>query len=302
MEFCRKCGTALASGAKFCTKCGTPVASPETGFVPPTDLPMSSASYRPAYAEPSVPSSTAAPAGGTQVPVPPLPGARTWEQGQTTSVIPPVAKKRRSKGFIIGVSVAVIAVVAAIAIALWWFLGVGPTRLDGRYMVSADGDTIILDVKDGSFTVNSTALAQYPGGGSAATGKVGDGKVDGDSVRYPLSDLSINMDGQMVTLAEAMNVDDSELGSALADAVTVTLTVPRGVADGNVVGEWGLSISFLTMSYGIDMTVSDGGVLSVVMNEPGDDPQTLTGTWSDLGGGSYAVNINGAPFTFTAPR
>ncbi|MBM6706650.1 zinc ribbon domain-containing protein [Bifidobacterium pullorum subsp. saeculare] len=295
MEFCRKCGTALASGAKFCTKCGTPVASPETGFVPPTDLPMSSASYRPAYAEPSVPSSTAAPAGGTQVPVPPLPGARTWEQGQTTSVIPPVAKKRRSKGFIIGVSVAVIAVVAAIAIALWWFLGVGPTRLDGRYMVSTNDGTIILDVKDGSFTVNSNAHAPV-------TGKVGDGKVDGDSVRYPLSDLSINMGGQMVPLAEAMNVDDSELGSALADAVMVTLTVPRGVADGNVVGEWGLSISFLTMSYGIDMTVSDGGVLSVVMNEPGYDPQTLTGTWSDLGGGSYAVNINGAPFTFTTPR
>lgn len=296
MKYCAQCGARLTEGAKFCTSCGTPVAPAVPAAAASPDLPQPQAVSQTSYAGQPVPPDATAQAAAA--PTPPLPVAPPRNPGQAPYAGPAVASagtRRSKKGLVVGITAVVIVAIAAVAVALWMFLGAGSTRLDGRYTISSSGSGGgVLDIRDGSFTCRDNL------GADDISGKIGRGEVDGDNVHYPITDLRLRNGDEMLTLSEYLtDVIDLNLAGTLADAATVTLTTPRDVAEGNVVGEWGISISLLTVSYEMSVTTTDDGAVSVMMSEPGYDPHTLAGTWSDLGDGRYALNVDGTEVMFS---
>lgn len=287
MRYCMYCGVQLTEGAKFCMSCGksvqdTPpaVAEPPVEATAPIPVTPESAASTPAMPMPAA----SAPAGGAYVPV-------------GTVAVPP---KKRSKGVVAGVVIAIVAVIAAVVFGLWWFLWRGDDlNPAGRYTMSNGYQTFELVIEDdGAFKVSDTGSSDY------LAGVIGEGTVDGDNVRYPLSDIKASTgDGEM-TLAEMIGqADPSGVGSAMVDAIEVEVTAPKNAAHGNIVGTWGLSGSLLTFSAEIHITANADGTVEAGMTAFGEDPSNATGTWTDNGNGQYTVTFdNGSPLTVTLPQ
>lgn len=288
MRYCMYCGVQLTEGAKFCMSCGksvqdTPpaVAEPPVEATAPIPVTPESAAPTPAMPMPAA----SAPAGGAYVPV-------------GTVAVPP---KKRSKGVVAGVVIAIVAVIAAVVFGLWWFLWRGDDlNPAGRYTMSNGYQTFELVIEDdGAFKVSDTG-----GSGDYLAGVIGEGTVDGDNVRYPLSDIKASTgDGEM-TLSELVGqADSSGIGSAMVDAIEVEVTAPKNAAHGNIVGTWGLSGSLLTFSAEIHITANADGTVEAGMTAFGEDPANATGTWTDNGNGQYTVTFdNGSPLTVTLPQ
>lgn len=288
MRYCMYCGVQLTEGAKFCMSCGksvqdTPpaVAEPPVEATAPIPVMPESAASTPAMPMPAA----SAPAGGAYVPV-------------GTVAVPP---KKRSKGVVAGVVIAIVAVIAAVVFGLWWFLWRGDDlNPAGRYTMSNGYQTFELLIEDdGAFKVSDTG-----GSGGYLAGVIGEGTVDGDNVRYPLSDIKASTgDGEM-TLSELVGqADSSGIGSAMVDAIEVEVTAPKNAAHGNIVGTWGLSGSLLTFSAEIHITANADGTVEAGMTAFGEDPSNATGTWTDNGNGQYTVTFdNGSPLTVTLPQ
>lgn len=288
MRYCMYCGVQLTEGAKFCMSCGksvqdTPpaVAEPPVEATAPIPVTPESAASTPAMPMPAA----SAPAGGAYVPV-------------GTVAVPP---KKRSKGVVAGVVIAIVAVIAAVVFGLWWFLWRGDDlNPAGRYTMSNGYQTFELVIEDdGAFKVSDTG-----GSGDYLAGVIGEGTVDGDNVRYPLSDIKASTgDGEM-TLSELVGqADPSGIGSAMVDAIEVEVTAPKNAAHGNIVGTWGLSGSLLTFSAEIHITANADGTVEAGMTAFGEDPSNATGTWTDNGNGQYTVTFdNGSPLTVTLPQ
>lgn len=288
MRYCMYCGVQLTEGAKFCMSCGksvqdTPpaVAEPPVEATAPIPVTPESAAPTPAMPMPAA----SAPAGGAYVPV-------------GTVAAPP---KKRSKGVVAGVVIAIVAVIAAVVFGLWWFLWRGDDlNPAGRYTMSNGYQTFELLIEDdGAFKVSDTG-----GSGDYLAGVIGEGTVDGDNVRYPLSDIKASTgDGEM-TLSELVGqADSSGIGSAMVDAIEVEVTAPKNAAHGNIVGTWGLSGSLLTFSAEIHITADADGTVEAGMTAFGEDPSNATGTWTDNGNGQYTVTFdNGSPLTVTLPQ
>lgn len=288
MRYCMYCGVQLTEGAKFCMSCGksvqdTPpaVAEPPVEATAPIPVTPESAAPTPAMPMPAA----SAPAGGAYVPV-------------GTVAAPP---KKRSKGVVAGVVIAIVAVIAAVVFGLWWFLWRGDDlNPAGRYTMSNGYQTFELVIEDdGAFKVSDTG-----GSGDYLAGVIGEGTVDGDNVRYPLSDIKASTgDGEM-TLSELVGqADSSGIGSAMVDAIEVEVTAPKNAAHGNIVGTWGLSGSLLTFSAEIHITANADGTVEAGMTAFGEDPSNATGTWTDNGNGQYTVTFdNGSPLTVTLPQ
>lgn len=288
MRYCMYCGVQLTEGAKFCMSCGksvqdTPpaVAEPPVEATAPIPVTPESAAPTPAMPMPAA----SAPAGGAYVPV-------------GTVAAPP---KKRSKGVVAGVVIAIVAVIAAVVFGLWWFLWRGDDlNPAGRYTMSNGYQTFELLIEDdGAFKVSDTG-----GSGDYLAGVIGEGTVDGDNVRYPLSDIKASTgDGEM-TLSELVGqADSSGIGSAMVDTIEVEVTAPKNAAHGNIVGTWGLSGSLLTFSAEIHITANADGTVEAGMTAFGEDPSNATGTWTDNGNGQYTVTFdNGSPLTVTLPQ
>lgn len=288
MRYCMYCGAQVTEGAKFCMSCGksvqdTPpaVAEPPVEATAPIPVTPESAASTPAMPMPAA----SAPAGGAYVPV-------------GTVAAPP---KKRSKGVVVGVVIAIIAVIAAVVFGLWWFLWRGDDlNPAGRYTMSNGYQTFELVIEDdGAFKVSDTG-----GSGDYLAGVIGEGTVDGDNVRYPLSDIKASTgDGEM-TLAEMIGqADPSGVGSAMVDAIEVEVTAPKNAAHGNIVGTWGLSGSLLTFSAEIHITANADGTVEAGMTAFGEEPSNATGTWTDNGNGQYTVTFDdGSPLTVTLPQ
>ena len=288
MRYCMYCGVQLTEGAKFCMSCGksvqdTPpaVAEPPVEATAPIPVTPESAASTPAMPMPAA----SAPVGGAYVPV-------------GTVAAPP---KKRSKGVVAGVVIAIVAVIAAVVFGLWWFLWRGDDlNPAGRYTMSNGYQTFELVIEDdGAFKVSDTG-----GSGDYLAGVIGEGTVDGDNVRYPLSDIKASTgDGEM-TLSELVGqADSSGIGSAMVDAIEVEVTAPKNAAHGNIVGTWGLSGSLLTFSAEIHITANADGTVEAGMTAFGEDPSNATGTWTDNGNGQYTVTFdNGSPLTVTLPQ
>ena len=209
--------------------------------------------------------------------------------------------KKRSKGVVAGVVIAIVAVIAAVVFGLWWFLWRGDDlNPAGRYTMSNGYQTFELVIEDdGAFKVSDTG-----GSGDYLAGVIGEGTVDGDNVRYPLSDIKASTgDGEM-TLSELIGqADSSGIGSAMVDAIEVEVTAPKNAAHGNIVGTWGLSGSLLTFSAAIHITANADGTVEAGMTAFGEEPSNATGTWADNGNGQYTVTFdNGSPLTVTLPQ
>ena len=288
MRYCMYCGVQLTEGAKFCMSCGKSVQdTPPAVAEPPVEATAPiPATPMPAASTPATPMPAAsAPAGGAYVPV-------------GTVAAPP---KKRSKGVVAGVVIAIVAVIAAVVFGLWWFLWRGDDlNPAGRYTMSNGYQTFELVIEDdGAFKVSDTG-----GSGDYLAGVIGEGTVDGDNVRYPLSDIKASTgDGEM-TLSELVGqADSSGIGSAMVDAIEVEVTAPKNAAHGNIVGTWGLSGSLLTFSAEIHITANADGTVEAGMTAFGEDPSNATGTWTDNGNGRYTVNFdNGSPLTVTLPQ
>lgn len=288
MRYCMYCGVQLTEGAKFCMSCGksvqdTPpaVAEPPVEATAPIPVTPESAASTPAMPMPAA----YAPAGGAYAPA-------------GTVAAPP---KKRSKGVVAGVVIAIVAVIAAVVFGLWWFLWRGDDlNPAGRYTMSNGYQTFELFIEDdGAFKVSDTG-----GSGDYLAGVIGEGTVDGDNVRYPLSDIKASTgDGEM-TLSELVGqADSSGIGSAMVDAIEVEVTAPKNAAHGNIVGTWGLSGSLLTFSAEIHITANADGTVEAGMTAFGEDPSNATGTWTDNGNGQYTVTFdNGSPLTVTLPQ
>ena len=288
MRYCMYCGVQLTEGAKFCMSCGksvqdTPpaVAEPPVEATAPIPVTPESAASTPAMPMPAA----YAPAGGAYAPA-------------GTVAAPP---KKRSKGVVAGVVIAIVAVIAAVVFGLWWFLWRGDDlNPAGRYTMSNGYQTFELVIEDdGAFKVSDTG-----GSGDYLAGVIGEGTVDGDNVRYPLSDIKASTgDGEM-TLSELIGqADPSGVGSAMVDAIEVEVTAPKNAAHGNIVGTWGLSGSLLTFSAEVHITANADGTVEAGMTAFGEDPSNATGTWTDNGNGQYTVTFdNGSPLTVTLPQ
>lgn len=226
-----------------------------------------------------------APAGGAYVPA-------------GTVAAPP---KKRSKGVVAGVVIAIIAVIAAVVFGLWWFLWRGDDlNPAGRYTMSNGYQTFELVIEDdGAFKVSDTG-----GSGDYLAGVIGEGTVDGDNVRYPLSDIKASTgDGEMTLFELIGQADSSGIGSAMVDAIEVEVTAPKNAVHGNIVGTWGLSGSLLTFSAEIHITANADGTVEAGMTAFGEEPSNATGTWTDNGNGQYTVTFdNGSPLTVTLPQ
>lgn len=287
MRYCMYCGVQLTEGAKFCMSCGKSVqdTSPAVAEPPVEATAPIPATPMPAASTPATPMPAAsAPAGGAYVPA-------------GTVAAPP---KKRSKGVVVGVVIAIIAVIAAVVFGLWWFLWRGDDlNPAGRYTMSNGYQTFELVIEDdGAFKVSDTGSSDY------LAGVIGEGTVDGDNVRYPLSDIKASTgDGEM-TLSELVGqADSSGIGSAMVDAIEVEVTAPKNAAHGNIVGTWGLSGSLLTFSAEIHITANADGTVEAGMTAFGEDPSNATGTWTDNGNGQYTVTFdNGSPLTVTLPQ
>ncbi len=288
MRYCMYCGAQVTEGAKFCMSCGKSVQdTPPAVAEPPVEATAPiPATPMPAASTPATPMPAAsAPAGGAYVPV-------------GTVAAPP---KKRSKGVVAGVVIAIIAVIAAVVFGLWWFLWRGDDlNPAGRYTMSNGYQTFELVIEDdGAFKVSDTG-----GSGDYLAGVIGEGTVDGDNVRYPLSDIKASTgDGEM-TLSELIGqADSSGIGSAMVDAIEVEVTAPKNAAHGNIVGTWGISGSLLTFSAEIHITANADGTVEAGMTAFGEDPSNATGTWTDNGNGQYTVTFdNGSPLTVTLPQ
>ena len=320
MRYCMYCGAQVTEGAKFCMSCGksvqdtspavaeppveattpipampAPVASTPAASVPAEPAPAATPSWQqsPTWQTQRIPQAEQyngqsyqyAPAGGAYVPV-------------GTVAAPP---KKRSKGVVAGVVIAIIAVIAAVVFGLWWFLWRGDDlNPAGRYTMSNGYQTFELVIEDdGAFKVSDTG-----GSGDYLAGVIGEGTVDGDNVRYPLSDIKASTgDGEM-TLSELIGqADSSGIGSAMVDAIEVEVTAPKNAAHGNIVGTWGLSGSLLTFSAEIHITANADGTVEAGMTAFGEEPSNATGTWTDNGNGQYTVTFdNGSPLTVTLPQ
>lgn len=209
--------------------------------------------------------------------------------------------KKRSKGVVAGVVIAIIAVIAAVVFGLWWFLWRGDDlNPAGRYTMSNGYQTFELVIEDdGAFKVSDTG-----GSGDYLAGVIGEGTVDGDNVRYPLSDIKASTVNGEMTLSELVGqADSSGIGSAMVDAIEVEVTAPKNAAHGNIVGTWGLSGSLLTFSAEIHITANADGTVEAGMTAFDEDPSNATGTWTDNGNGQYTVTFdNGSPLTVTLPQ
>lgn len=288
MRYCMYCGAQVTEGAKFCMSCGKSVqdTSPAVAEPPVEATAPIPATPMPAASTPATPMPAAsAPAGGAYVPV-------------GTVAAPP---KKRSKGVVAGVVIAIIAVIAAVVFGLWWFLWRGDDLSPvGRYTMSNGYQTFELVIEDdGAFKVSDTG-----GSGDYLAGVIGEGTVDGDNVRYPLSDIKASTgDGEM-TLSELVGqADSSGIGSAMVDAIEVEVTAPKNAAHGNIVGTWGLSGSLLTFSAEIHITANADGTVEAGMTAFGEEPSNATGTWTDNGNGQYTVTFDdGSPLTVTLPQ
>ena len=288
MRYCMYCGAQVTEGAKFCMSCGKSVqdTSPAVAEPPVEATAPIPATPMPAASTPATPMPAAsAPAGGAYVPV-------------GTVAAPP---KKRSKGVVAGVVIAIIAVIAAVVFGLWWFLWRGDDlNPAGRYTMSNGYQTFELVIEDdGAFKVSDTG-----GSGDYLAGVIGEGTVDGDNVRYPLSDIKASTVNGEMTLSELVGqADSSGIGSAMVDAIEVEVTAPKNAAHGNIVGTWGLSGSLLTFSAEIHITANADGTVEAGMTAFGEDPSNATGTWTDNGNGQYTVTFdNGSPLTVTLPQ
>ena len=288
MRYCMYCGAQLTEGAKFCMSCGKSVqdTSPAVAEPPVEATAPIPATPMPAASTPATPMPAAsAPAGGAYVPV-------------GTVAAPP---KKRSKGVVAGVVIAIIAVIAAVVFGLWWFLWRGDDlNPAGRYTMSNGYQTFELVIEDdGAFKVSDTG-----GSGDYLAGVIGEGTVDGDNVRYPLSDIKASTgDGEMTLFELIGQADSSGIGSAMVDAIEVEVTAPKNAAHGNIVGTWGLSGSLLTFSAEIHITANADGTVEAGMTAFGEDPSNATGTWTDNGNGQYTVTFDdGSPLTVTLPQ
>ena len=288
MRYCMYCGAQVTEGAKFCMSCGKSVqdTSPAVAEPPVEATAPIPATPMPAASTPATPMPAAsAPAGGAYVPV-------------GTVAAPP---KKRSKGVVAGVVIAIIAVIAAVVFGLWWFLWRGDDlNPAGRYTMSNGYQTFELVIEDdGAFKVSDTG-----GSGDYLAGVIGEGTVDGDNVRYPLSDIKASTVNGEMTLSDLVGqADSSGIGSAMVDAIEVEVTAPKNAAHGNIVGTWGLSGSLLTFSAEIHITANADGTVEAGMTAFGEDPSNATGTWTDNGNGQYTVTFdNGSPLTVTLPQ
>ena len=288
MRYCMYCGAQVTEGAKFCMSCGKSVqdTSPAVAEPPVEATAPIPATPMPAASTPATPMPAAsAPAGGAYVPV-------------GTVAAPP---KKRSKGVVAGVVIAIVAVIAAVVFGLWWFLWRGDDlNPAGRYTMSNGYQTFELVIEDdGAFKVSDTG-----GSGDYLAGVIGEGTVDGDNVRYPLSDIKASTgDGEMTLFELIGQADSSGIGSAMVDAIEVEVTAPKNAAHGNIVGTWGLSGSLLTFSAEIHITANADGTVEAGMTAFGEDPSNATGTWTDNGNGQYTVTFdNGSPLTVTLPQ
>lgn len=287
MRYCMYCGAQVTEGAKFCMSCGKSVqdTSPAVAEPPVEATAPIPATPMPAASTPATPMPAAsAPAGGAYVPA-------------GTVAAPP---KKRSKGVVVGVVIAIIAVIAAVVFGLWWFLWRGDDlNPAGRYTMSNGYQTFELVIEDdGAFKVSDTGSSDY------LAGVIGEGTVDGDNVRYPLSDIKASTVNGEMTLSELIGqADPSGIGTAVADAIEVEVTAPKNAAHGNIVGTWGLSGSLLTFSAEIHITANADGTVEAGMTAFGEDPSNATGTWTDNGNGQYTVTFdNGSPLTVTLPQ
>ena len=320
MRYCTHCGAQLSEGAKFCMSCGKLVQGmPAAGSEPPAEA------TAPIPAMPAPVASTPA----ASVPAEPAPAATpSWQQSPTwqTQRIPqaeqyngqsyqyapaggayvPVGTvaappKKRSKGVVAGVVIAIVAVIAAVVFGLWWFLWRGDDlNPAGRYTMSNGYQTFELVIEDdGAFKVSDTG-----GSGDYLAGVIGEGTVDGDNVRYPLSDIKASTVNGEMTLSELIGqADPSGIGTAVADAIEVEVTAPKNAAHGNIVGTWGLSGSLLTFSVEIHITANADGTVEAGMTAFGEEPSNATGTWTDNGNGQYTVTFDdGSPLTVTLPQ
>lgn len=337
MRYCMYCGVQLSEGAKFCMSCGKPVqdtppANPEppveaTAPIPvtpepaaPTPAASASAIPVPAASAPAEPAAAATPSWQQQPAswqqsstwqTQPIPQAEQY-QGQPYQYAPAggayvpagtvaAPPKKRSKGVVAGVVIAIIAVIAAVVFGLWWFLWRGDDlNPAGRYTMSNGYQTFELVIEDdGAFKVSDTG-----GSGDYLAGVIGEGTVDGDNVRYPLSDIKASTgDGEMTLFELIGQADSSGIGSAMVDAIEVEVTAPKNAAHGNIVGTWGISGSLLTFSAEIHITANADGTVEAGMTAFGEDPSNATGTWTDNGNGQYTVTFdNGSPLTVTLPQ
>lgn len=319
MRYCTQCGAQLAEGAKFCMSCGhavqqlssepaQPVAEPGVEQIATQSAVSADTQPVPPIMTPdAAPAPDAAPS-WQQPPAPQQPPAWQAQSAPQAGYAPAAGAyapgnppKKRSKGVVAAVVIAVIAVIAAAAFGLWWFLLRGDdTNPAGRYSMSNGSQTFELVIEDdGAFM-----LTDVGGSGDYLSGVVGEGTIDGDNVRYPLSDIAASTDNGEMTLADLIGqADDSGLGSALADSITVEITAPKNAAHGNIVGTWGLSGSLLTFSAEIHITANADGTVEAGMTAPGQDSSTATGTWTDNGDGRYTVTFeNGSPLEVTLPQ
>ena len=278
MTYSMYCGAQVTEGAKFCMSCGKSVQDTSPAVAEP---PVEATAPIPATPMPAA----SAPAGGAYVPA-------------GTMAAPP---KKRSKGVVVGIVIAIIAVIAAVVFGLWWFLWRGDDlNPAGRYTMSNGYQTFELVIEDdGAFKGSDTG-----GSGDYLAGVIGEGTVDGDNVRYPLSDIKASTVNGEMTLSDLVGqADSSGIGSAMVDAIEVEVTAPKNAAHGNIVGTWGLSGSLLTFSAEIHITANADGTVEAGMTAFGEDPSNATGTWTDNGNGQYTVTFdNGSPLTVTLPQ
>ena len=327
MRYCMYCGAQVTEGAKFCMSCGKSVqdTSPAVAEPPVEATAPIPATPMPAASAPADPAPAATPSWRQQPPAQQQPAS--WQQSQTwqTQQVPqaeqyngqpyqyapaggayvPVGTvaappKKRSKGVVVGVVIAIIAVIAAVVFGLWWFLWRGDDlNPAGRYTMSNGYQTFELVIEDdGAFKVSDTGSSDY------LAGVIGEGTVDGDNVRYPLSDIKASTVNGEMTLSELIGqADSSGIGSAMVDAIEVEVTAPKNAAHGNIVGTWGLSGSLLTFSAEIHITANADGTVEAGMTAFGEEPSNATGTWTDNGNGQYTVTFDdGSPLTVTLPQ
>lgn len=202
--FCKKCGTELAADAAFCEKCGTPVSS----TIPPAaESPVS---------EPSVPAQDAAnqPLTGqdaTEQPTAEQP-VQSADAPETSSPAAP-EKKKSKKGLIIGIIIAVIAVICIGCFALGGSAD-SPDPIIGKWTMIAyadqdnDNEIIPLSSSTGFYvefredhTVTLYLTEESKGEGTWETYPELSEKNDGNPA------YKLNLDGLPQTVASMSEVD-----------------------------------------------------------------------------------------------
>ena len=150
--FCTRCGAQMDDNAKFCNSCGAPAVPVE---VPPAEPApeVPEAPVEPASA-PQEPAPQAPANGAAFEPAPQAPPPMPDQPPQTWDAAGAAGKGKRNVGLIVGIVVGVLAVIAIIAAAAFFFLGgstgasSGPRIVDTPPAAEGDADAAKDDAAD----------------------------------------------------------------------------------------------------------------------------------------------------------